>query len=98
MKMTGNVGFEDLTAVAFNVTIISRIQVEFHRYFLGMYCLHLQGLIFVFFADCLVELSFDPENGGSMFRRNVWERLPDRTASHSRTGSQFKASRLWVIK
>jgi hypothetical protein len=45
MKMTGNVGFEDLTAVASNVTVIPHIQIEFHRRFVGTYYLHLQGLI-----------------------------------------------------
>jgi hypothetical protein len=58
MKMTGNVEFEDLTAVAFIITLIPRNQEEFHPRFVGTYCLHLQGLIFMFLADCLIGLSF----------------------------------------
>jgi hypothetical protein len=35
-------------------------------------------------TGCLLCLFFDPENGGSMFFRNVCKRLPDYMALHPR--------------
>jgi hypothetical protein len=35
-------------------------------------------------ADYSLDLLFNPEDGGSMFLRNVSEHLPDYTASHPR--------------
>jgi hypothetical protein len=54
--------------------------------FRGMYCLHLHGqskASCLLLDGCLLELLFAPEDGGSMFLRNISKLLLDYTASHT---------------
>jgi hypothetical protein len=75
-------GIDVLTAVIVNCIIFWDLKpcslVEVHGRFGGSYSCHL--LLACFFPG----LPFDPENGGSMFLRNVRKILPDYKALHHR--------------
>jgi hypothetical protein len=77
------IGFEVLTAVVMNITIFWDITacgpLRVNRRFGTAYRLHLHGrkisraavLATCFHAGFLLDIFFDPEDGGDMFLRNV---------------------------
>jgi hypothetical protein len=84
-------GSEVLTLLTMNNSIFWAVtpcrQVGCHQYFVGTFCLRLQGRR-VSQADLLfsgfLHLLLDHEDGGSKFVRNFNERLSEYTASHPR--------------
>jgi hypothetical protein len=87
--------------------VVPRSLVEIYRNFGGTVCLHIhhrevsqasiqQYLIFfgLLTACFLLDVFFDPDDGGSTFIRNADKLLPDYTASHPRRSYYLNSVKL----